>query len=149
MRFHQGTMAQMASVWLVILRAAMSRNGTLLPWPLTSRIFAESVVREALADIGDVIDEGVALDGNRAGKIEMVHVEGVIDRRHQNGFVGHAFDGQTRHFGGGEHVGHERQMRPVLLDGSHRKHADAVLGDGLANFGPGEFFVAILLGHVS
>jgi len=32
-------MAQMDLPWLVMLRAATSRKGTLLPWPLTRRIF--------------------------------------------------------------------------------------------------------------
>jgi hypothetical protein len=36
----------------------------------------------------------------------------------------------------------------MLLDRSNRQHANTVLCDSLANLGPGEFFVAILLGHV-
>ena len=41
----------------------------------------------------------------------------------------------------GENVGDQRQMRSVLLDGADRQHGHAVLRDGVADFGPGEFFV--------
>src|SRR6266566_5468898 len=38
-------------------------------------------------------------------------------------------------------------MRPVLLDGPDGQHGYAVFCDGLANLRPGEFFIAILIGH--
>jgi adenylylsulfate kinase len=57
-------------------------------------------------------------------------------------------DGQPRHLGGGEHVGHERQMRSVLLDSANRQDTHSVFGYGFANLGPGEFFIAVFLGHV-
>src|SRR6266700_3762868 len=38
-------------------------------------------------------------------------------------------------------------MRPVLLDGPDGQHGYAVFCDGLANLRPGEFFIAIFIGH--
>ena len=73
-----------------------------------------------------------------------MQVEGIIHRRHQDGFIGNFLDGQARHFGGGKDVGDQRQVRAVLLHGSNRQNGHAILRHGFSNFGPGEFFVAIL-----
>ena len=136
-------MAAIASVSFVMLRAAMSRYGTLLPWPFTSRIFAEAVMRQAPADIAYVLNEGLAPDGDRPGKIEVMLVERIKHGRHQDGFRRYSLHSAPRHLGGSEHVGNQRQMRPVLLDRADRQHGDAILRYRLANLRPGELFVSI------
>src|SRR5207247_5488793 len=38
-------------------------------------------------------------------------------------------------------------MRPMLFHRANGQHGDAVFCDGLANLRPGEFFIAIFIGH--
>jgi hypothetical protein len=37
-------------------------------------------------------------------------------------------------------------MRSVLFNSAHGQNGNAVLRDGLANLGPGEFFVSVFIG---
>ena len=49
----------------------------------------------------------------------------------------------------GQHVRDQRQMRAVLLDRADRQDGHALLGDGLADLGPGELFVSKFVTHFS
>lgn len=42
---------------------------------------AKAMMGQALPDVGDVVDEGGSLDGDGAGEVEVVLVEGVLHRR--------------------------------------------------------------------
>jgi hypothetical protein len=76
--------------------------------PVHQQDFSEAVVREALADVGNVIDERLAFDRYGSRKIHMVHIERVVYRGHQDRLERNLLHRQSRHFSRGKHIRHQR-----------------------------------------
>src|SRR5262245_48509123 len=105
--------------------------------------FFEAVIRERLGDVEHVMLEvrEVVVDG--AGKIHDVPGVAIRDDRQHEQLVDHRYAGPLRDAAGADEIDVERQMRPMLLDGAARDDADFAHVDGVIDFGPGEFFVAV------
>jgi hypothetical protein len=82
----------------------------------------EAVVRDALGDVGAEVDEVLRLDVDRAGEVDVVQVEAVRDRRQDQDLVRRAPRQFLSDLLRQEHVGVERQVRPVLLQRPDRHH---------------------------
>ncbi len=70
----------------------------------------------------------------------------VTDRGEDQNLFRHFTSGAPRDLGWANEIDIERQVVPMLFDGPARQDADLAEIDGVIDFGPGKFFVAVFLG---
>jgi hypothetical protein len=103
----------------------------------------EAVVSERCRDVENLFDERVVVRVNRAGKVH--HVSGVAVRdswQHEH-LVGVGCSDSVGNRSGTHQVNVQRQVVTVLLDRPARNDANLILLNGIVNFRPREFLVAV------
>jgi hypothetical protein len=106
--------------------------------------FLEPVVGDALGDVQTEGDEGVRLNVDGAGEVDVVHVQAVGNRRQHQDPVGSAPAHLETNGLAQEQIDIQRQVPTVLFRRAGGQDDQLLGGDGVVHFGPGETVVAIL-----